>query len=165
MESHSTIIGIVIALVIIIPLILIQTSQKRQKKNSRKGFMEEASKHHLQVKTPDFWGTYYAMAIDETANKLIYSKIIDAEHQVTLVDLSLVDSCDIVRTQRTHKNKTTSKIETDRIDLVITYKSKNKEVLEFYNVDVNFEMNNEIVLLDKWNAIIKSKIFKKAQAA
>lgn len=55
MESHSTIIGIVIALVIIIPLILIQTSQKRQKKNSRKGFMEEASKHHLQVKTPDFW--------------------------------------------------------------------------------------------------------------
>jgi hypothetical protein len=38
-------------------------------------------------------------------------------------------------------------------------------VLEFYNVDVNFEMNNEIALLDKWNTIIKSKIFKKAQAA
>jgi len=165
MDSNSVMIGAIIALIIIIPLFIIQTSQKRQKNNSRKGFMEEASKHHLQVKTPDFWGTYYAMAMDETANKLIYSKIVEAEHQITIVNLSSVDSCEIVRTQRTFKNKTSTKIETDKIDLVVTYKSKNKDVLEFYNVDVNFEMSNEIALLDKWNSIIKSKITKKIQVA
>lgn len=165
MDSNSIMIGVVIALIIFTPLLLIQASQKRQKKNSRKGFMDEVSKHLLHVKAPNFWGTYYAIAMDETANKLIYSKILDAEHQITIVNLSSVDSCEIVRTQRTLKNKTTSKIETDKIDLVVTYKSKNKDVLEFYNVDVNFEMSNEIALLDKWNSIIKSKITKKIQVA
>lgn len=167
MESQSTIIGVVIALIIILPLILIQSSQKIEKKNSKKGFINEALKNNIKIAEPDFWGTYYAIAIDETSNKLIYSKIIDAEHNLTIINLSQVDSCEIVKTNRVFKNKTTNKIETDRIDLVIGYKSssKIKDVLEFYNVDINFEMSNEIALLEKWETKIKGRIFKKAQAA
>jgi hypothetical protein len=167
MESYSIYIGIVIALIILLPLILLQSTQKKQKRNTKKSFIEEALKNNLKITEPDFWGTYYVIALDEAANKLIYSKIIDAEHNVTVVDLSHVDSCEIVKTNRTFKNKTTSKIETDKIDLVIGYKipGKQKDVLEFYNVDINFEMSNEIALLEKWQAKVKSRILKKAQAA
>ncbi|MFL0354509.1 hypothetical protein [Xanthomarina sp. GH4-25] len=165
MESHSTIIGIVIALIVLLPLILIQATQKKEKKNSRKGFKEEALKNNLNINEPDFWGTYYAIALDETANKIIYSKIINAEHHTTIVDLGKVSSCEIVRTQRAFKNKTTSKIETDKIDLVITNKTKTKDILEFYNVDVNIEMSTETALLEKWEAKIKSRLLNEAHAA
>ncbi|PWK17391.1 hypothetical protein [Xanthomarina spongicola] len=165
MESHSTIIGIIISLIVLIPLILIQTSQKSKKKKSIKSFIDEAQKNNLKINEPDFWGTYYAIALDETTNKLIYTKIIDEEHNITIIDLSQVDTCDIVKTTRTFKNKTTSKIETDKIDLVVTFKTKIKNVLEFYNVDVNFEMSNEIALLEKWDAKIKNRLVRKAQAA
>jgi len=167
MESHSTIVGVVIALIILLPLIFIQTTQKHKKKTSKKIFLNLALKNNLNISESDFWGTYYAIAIDELANKLIYSRIIDNEHHISIINLSLVDSCEIARTNRTFKNKTTNKIETDKIDLIIGYKSsqKTKEVLEFYNVDVNIEMSNESSLLEKWEEKIKSRILKKAQAA
>lgn len=165
MESHSTIIGVVIVLIVLLPLILIQTSQKSKKRKTEKGFLNVALKYNLKIIDPDFWGTYYAIAIDQTVNKLIYSKIIDAEHNVTIIDLNQVETCEIVKTQRTIKNKTTAKIETDRIDLVISYKTKTKDILEFYNVDVNFEMSNEIALLNKWQTVIKSRLVRKAHAA
>ncbi|MCX7547676.1 hypothetical protein OS188_06905 [Xanthomarina sp. F1114] len=165
MESYSTFIGIAIVLIILIPLFLIQKSQNSQKKKSKKGFILEAKNNNLNISDIDSWGTYYTIAIDEAANKLIYSKIIDAEHKVTIVDLSQVDSCEIVKTHRPVKNKTTYKTETDKIDLLITYKTKAKDVLEFYNIDVNFQMSNEIALLNKWEEKIKSNIVKKAHAA
>ncbi|TYA56339.1 hypothetical protein [Formosa maritima] len=167
MESQSTIIGVVIALIIILPLILLQLSQKSKKKKSKESFINEALKSKLKISDPDFWGTYYAIAIDEMANKIIYSKIIEAKQNITIIDLSQVNSCEIVKTHRTFKNKTTNKIETDRIDLVIGYKtaSNSKKVLEFYNVDINIEMSNEIELLEKWETKIKNRIIKKVQAA
>jgi low affinity Fe/Cu permease len=167
MESYSLYIGIAISMIILLPLILIQSTQKKQKRNTKKSFIDEALKNNLKITEPDFWGTYYTIALDETANKLIYSKIIDAEHNVTIIHLSKIDSCEIVKTHRTFKNKTTSKIETDKIDLVIGYKTsgKSKDVLEFYNVDVNFSMGNEMELLQKWESKIKSRIIKKSQAA
>ncbi|HLV38993.1 hypothetical protein [Xanthomarina sp.] len=165
MEAYSIYIGIAIIVIILLPLILIQTSQKKQKKKAMKGFKEEALKHHLKITEAEFWGTYYSIAIDEAANKLIYSKIIDAEHQITIVDLSQVASCEIAKTHRSVKNKTTFKTETDKIDLLITYKSKAKDILEFYNIDVNFQMSNEMALLEKWEAKIKSRLITKAEAA
>lgn len=165
MESYSTFIGIAIVLIILIPLFLIQRSQNSQKNKSKKGFMLEAKNNNLNISESDSWGTYYTIAIDEVANKLIYSKIIDAEHNITIVDLSQVESCEIDKTHRAVKNKTTYKTETDKIDLLITYKTKAKDVLEFYNIDVNFQMSNEIALLEKWESKIKSRLIKKSHAA
>ncbi|WP_452228371.1 MULTISPECIES: hypothetical protein [unclassified Lacinutrix] len=167
MESISTIIGIVIVLIITIPIVFIQRSQTSKKKKSKKGFIDEAQKNNLNVTEPDFWGSYYAIALDETQNKLIYSKIVNEEHNTIIIDVEEIASCEIVRTNRTFKSNKVFKTETDKIDLVIGYKNSNKakEVLEFYNVDVNIEMTNEVPLLEKWETKIKSRLHKKEQAA
>ncbi|MFD1163045.1 MULTISPECIES: hypothetical protein [Hwangdonia] len=167
MDTQATIIGFIILLIVITPLILIQASQKKKKKQSKKEFFEDAEKHHLDLTTVDFWGTYYAMATDEVANKLLYSKIINGVHNTAVIDLSSVNSCSIKKTERRLKNKTTNKSETDKIDLVITYKTPKKpaSILEFYNIDVNFEMSNEFDLVKKWEAMIISKLLKNVKAA
>lgn len=167
MESTSTIIGVIITLIVILPILFIQKSQISKKKKSKKGFIDEAQKNNLKVTEPDFWGSYYALAIDENQNKLIYSKIIDEEHNTIIIDVEEIASCEIVRTNRTFKSNKVFKTETDKIDLVIGFKNSNKakEVLEFYNVDVNIEMTNEVPLLDKWESKIKSSIHRKEQAA
>ncbi|MFD2824741.1 hypothetical protein ACFS5M_13745 [Lacinutrix iliipiscaria] len=168
MKSYTTIIGGVIALIIILPLIFIQVAQKRKKSKSKKRFIDEAQKNNLNITEHDFWGTYYAIAIDERANMLIYSKIIEDEHITKIINLDQLATCEIIKTNRNYTNKKTTKIETDKIDLILCYKDskKTKEVLEFYNVDINFEMSNEVLLLEKWEALIKSKLSrKKAYAA
>ena len=167
MDTQATITGLILSLIVITLLILIQTSQKKQKKHSKKEFYEEALKHHLNVHEADFWGTYYAIAIDEIANKIIYSRIIDEEHNISIIDLSLVHSCSIDKTERRVKNKAVTKTSTDKIDLVINYTNikKTKSTLEFYNIDVNFEMDNESILLKKWETIINSRIIKHTNAA
>ncbi|MDX1277699.1 hypothetical protein [Oceanihabitans sediminis] len=163
MDTTSTFIGIAIALIIALAIILIQATQKKQMKKSKKVFIDLAAKNNLKITEPEFWGTYYAIAIDEKANKLIYSKIIDDTHNETILDLSTVAKCEVIITSTSLKNKT----EIDTIDLAINYKnpSKAKEVLEFYNVDTNFQMNNETELIEKWKNEIESKIMNKAQAA
>ncbi|WOD44025.1 hypothetical protein [Hwangdonia lutea] len=167
MDTQATIIGFIILLIVITPLILIQASQKKKKKQSKKEFFEDAEKHHLDLKDVDFWGTYYAMATDEVANKLLYSKIINGVHNTAVIDLNTVNSCSIKKTERRLKNKTTNKSETDKIDLVISYKTSKKpaSILEFYNIDVNFEMSNESDMVKKWEAIINSKLLKSVKAA
>ncbi|WP_452226228.1 hypothetical protein [Lacinutrix cladophorae] len=166
MESTSTIIGVIITLIILLPIIGIQRSQTSKKKKSKKRFIDEAIKNNLNIIEPDFWGTYYAIAIDESKNKLIYSKIINEVYNTKILDLNTINSCEIIRTNRTFKNNKVFKTETDKIDLVISFTTnKDIEILEFYNVDVNLEMTNEITLLEKWETKIKSKAHKNEQAA
>src|SRR5690554_371876 len=163
METYSIYIRIAIIVIILLPLIFIQKSQLSQKKKAMNGFKAEALNHNLKITEADFWGTYYSIAIDEAANKLIYSKIIDSEQKITIVDLSQVASCEILTTFRSVKNKPTP--EKDKIDLLITYKTRAKDVLEFYNIDVNFQMSNEIALLEKWESHIKNRLVTKSIAA
>ncbi|WP_339632733.1 hypothetical protein [Bizionia echini] len=154
MDLNTIIIGLVIATIITVPLVYIQMSQNIQKKKAKNNFIADAQTKNVHVSEMDFWGTYYAIALDASENKLVYSKKTDEETVWITADLSQVTDCYIHKTDRTIKNKTTNKIETDRIDLVLRTKGQEDYVLEFFNVDINFEMTNEKILLEKWQARI-----------
>lgn len=158
MDLNTIIIGLVITTVIIVPLVYIQMSQNIQKKKAKNTFIADAKSKNIHVSEMDFWGTYYAIALDVSENKLVYSKKTEEETVWITADLNLVTDCYIHKTDRTIKNKTTNKIETDRIDLVLRTKGQEDYVLEFFNVDINFEMTNEKVLLEKWQARISKQL-------
>lgn len=164
MDLKTIIIGLIISVIIMFPLVYIQFAQNRKKKNTRKVFMVKAIKSNIKISEADFWGTYYAIALDESQSKLIYSKKVDSENQWLEIDLNAVTDCYIQKTDRKIKNKTTNKVETDKIDLVISTK-ENVLVLEFYNIDVNIEMTKENQLLEKWLPLIKNRAPKHSQAA
>ncbi|WP_417196376.1 hypothetical protein [Bizionia sp.] len=158
MDLNTIIIGLVITTVIIVPLVYIQMSQNIQKKKAKNTFIANAKSKNIHVSEMDFWGTYYAIALDVSENKLVFSKKTEEETVWITADLNLVTDCYIHKTDRTIKNKTTNKIETDRIDLVLRTKGQEDYVLEFFNVDINFEMTNEKVLLEKWLARISKQL-------
>ncbi len=165
MDLNTIIIGIIISSVIIVPIIFIQMTQNIQKKKAKNTFIADAKSKNIHVSEMDFWGTYYAVALDASENKLVYSKKTDEETVWITADLSQVTDCYIHKTDRTIKNKTTNKIETDRIDLVLRTKSQKDYVLEFYNVDVNVEMTKEKDLLAKWQELIKKQLVSTKIAA
>ncbi|TYB79834.1 hypothetical protein [Bizionia myxarmorum] len=158
MESNSIIIGLIILAVIALPIIAIQMSQSFKKKKAKNEFIVEAKTNNVHISDVDFWGTYYAIAMDSSENKLVYSKKTEDETVWITADLSQVTECYIHKTDRTVKNLTTNKTETDRIDLVLRTKGQKDYVLEFYNIDVNFEMTEEKTLLAKWQERIKSQL-------
>lgn len=165
MESNSIIIGLIILAVIALPIIAIQMSQSLKKKKAKNEFIVEAKKNNVHISDVDFWGTYYAIAMDSSENKLVYSKKTEDETVWITADLSQVTECYIHKTDRTVKNLTTNKTETDRIDLVLRTKGQKDYVLEFYNIDVNFEMTGERALLQKWQERIKTQLATSKVAA
>lgn len=167
MDFQTLIIGLIITTIILIPLVYIQLSQKSKRKQIRQEFLKEVQKNKLQLSTVEYWGTFYAIAIDTKANKLIYSKKENQENIWIELDINSITDCTIAKTERIIKNKTTQKVETDRIDLQITSKGKNPNIvlLEFYNVDINLEMTDEKLLLEKWQSLIKSLMLKHKLAA
>ncbi|OBX21096.1 MULTISPECIES: hypothetical protein [Bizionia] len=165
MDLNTIIIGLVITTVIIVPLVYIQMSQNIQKKKAKNKFIADAKSKNVHVSEMDFWGTFYAVALDASENKLVYSKKTDEETVWITADLSRVTDCYIHKTDRTIKNKTTNKIETDRIDLVLRTKGQEDYILEFFNVDVNFEITKEKVLLEKWQALISKQLVAATIAA
>lgn len=165
MDLNTIIIGIIISSVIIVPIIFIQMSQNIQKKKAKNKFIADAKSNNVHVSEMDFWGTYYAIAMDSQENKLVYSKKTDEETVWITADLSQVTECYIHKTDRTIKNKTTNKVETDRIDLILRVKGQKDYVLEFYNVDINLEITNEKVLLEKWQELIKKQLVTTQVAA
>ncbi|EGV43936.1 hypothetical protein BZARG_2358 [Bizionia argentinensis JUB59] len=162
MDSNTLIMGLIIIAVIIVPIMFIQMSQNGKKKKAKNTFIAEAKSNNVHVSEMDFWGTYYAIAIDKDENKLVYSKKTEEETEEETewitADLSSVTDCFIQKTDKTIQNKTTSKIETERIDLVLRTNGQKDYVLEFYNIDVNFEMTTERALLEKWQAIVKKQV-------
>lgn len=158
MDLNTSIIGLIILTIISVPLVYIQMSQNIQKKKAKHKFIANAKTNQVHISEMDFWGTYYAIAMDSSENKLVYSKKTDDETVWITADLNKVTDCYIHKTERTFKNKTTNKIETDRIDLVLRTKDQKDYVFEFFNVDINVEMTKEKVLLEKWQAQIKKQL-------
>lgn len=87
MDLNTIIIGLIISSVIIVPIVFIQMTQNRQKKKAKKHFIEEAKSKNVHVSEMDFWGTYYAIALDASENKLVYSKITEEENVWITADL------------------------------------------------------------------------------
>ncbi|MGY0392270.1 hypothetical protein ACW5R3_06930 [Bizionia sp. KMM 8389] len=158
MDLNTIIIGIVIITLVTVPLVYIQMSQKKKKKKAKNEFLSRAKTENVHVSEIDFWGTYYALAIDETTSQLVYSKKTDSDSKWLTANLNEVTDCYIHKTEHSLKNKGSNKTEIDRLDLVLRTKGKSDYVLEFYNVDINIEMAGETLLLEKWRQIIKKHL-------
>jgi hypothetical protein len=160
MDKEATIIILGIVAVIILPFLLFYFFKKRKEIKFMRHFRTLAQQEKLIISQNEFWDHSYAIAIDTNLNKIIYAKRQRDESAGTIIDLADVEKCRIVSTDKTQKNQNGKDPQTDRLELVFTFRNSDmpEKVLEFYE-NTEFMPNAEDRFhIEKWYNVINTNL-------
>jgi len=135
MDNQSTVIGLVIIALTILPFIIFYLVKKMRQMKFMKDFIVLSEREKLKISQKEMWKNSYAIGIDDDSKKLFYFNKLKDKEKVTLIDLSEVERCRVVSTDRTEKKQYGDSGPTNRLELVFTYKNSSipEKSLEFYN--------------------------------
>lgn len=166
MNLGTTIIGVLMLTVFIVPFVLSNKSRKNKENLLKKMLFNIAEKENSDITEFNQWDNT-AIGISATSKKLFfYRKLEDSEINYS-IDFQSIQHCKIVNISRLLKSNNENYQIVDRLELNISTYIKNKQniVLEFYNSDIEAQMNGELFLIDEWNKKINSLIVVKKQSA
>ena len=156
MDIETTLIGIVLVIVCATPFIVLTAGRKKAEKKKQKAFFDLAQRHGCQIDHFDM-GNHSVIGIDTAQNTVLFYKQTSEGTQEHCVPLKDIQSCK----RRVVNN--TRKV-TERLQLVLTPLPKLREKgtpeisLEFYNAEVEMQLEGELQLLEKWETLINSKL-------
>jgi len=167
MDLASSFIGLGFVLAIIIPIVWSAMAAKSKKKKSLNNFLELAEQHQLKITLSDVWNDTNFIGLDGEAKKLFYLNKQESDEQSVLINLSDIESCKVINIGRTVKTDNGSSKVIDRLELRFTYSNPKipEKTIEFYHVDRNAAFGGELLLIEKWEHLIKTAIKMKWLAA
>jgi hypothetical protein len=160
MDKEATIIILGIVAVITLPFLIFYVIKKRKEIKFLKHFKSLAQKEKLIISHKEFWDHSYAIAIDNKLKKLIYAKRMEGETAGTIIDLSEVEKCRIVRTNKTQPSLNGKDPLTDRLEMIFTFRNSEipEKVLEFYENSDFMPNAADSFHIEKWFNIINSNL-------
>jgi len=149
MNLGSTIIGIICITLCALPFILTSANRKKKEKQLLNALKEIAQEHQSGITQHDIFG-YCAIGLDELKKSVSFILRTDDAIKPQFVNLSTISSCEIA-------NITKSK-HLDRLYLKLKPIDKNQPEMafEFFNADVNYQLNDELQSIGKWNTLINN---------
>lgn len=160
MEFGTTIIGISILLVCILPFIMVSVNSKRKMKNKLQELIKYAQLNNAKIDAHEIWANS-ALGIDFDSIELFFISHENNQKIFQKLALSEIESCQIMKISNTFNGKSSSYIVIEKLDLMLTYKDKKKKHVELniYNMNhQNLTISGELAIAEKWNKIINEKI-------
>ena len=159
MDLNTTIIGLLILALFILPVILISRSGKSKGKKFEKDFFSESSKNELIISEKALWDEQ-AIGIDIVKNKIIYLDWSGPEridYIFELKDVKVFESEPSLG-ERNKKNFSYKKVE--RLGLRFCFKDSAKRDLNitFYIAGIGQQFDDQVTLFEKWSKIIRDKM-------
>lgn len=154
MDLGTAIIGTICVVACAMPFVLTNRSRKKREKQLLESIKALAKQQNNELTQHEVCGNY-AIGIDETKNFLFFHLDNKEEAKQQVVDLTAIDNCSIKKTNSS--NKTIERLD---LELTRTDKIKPKIVLEYYNVDLNYQPSGELESIEKWNELIKKRLTK-----
>jgi hypothetical protein len=160
MDKESTIIAIGIIVATILPFIIFKLIRKMQKVKFHKNFTKLAAREKLNFSHTEILNKCYAIGIDPDSKKLLYLNNREGQNEMALIELSEVNKCRLITTDRHLKSENDSSDHSNKLELVFTFtNSKSSEkILEFYNNSEFLPNPEEISQIENWLNIINSNI-------
>ncbi len=161
MDSGTLIIGAIVIAICILPFILIGNSIKKRKNKLLHSLSGLAAQKESKITQYDL-GSDLVIGLDENTDFLFFFKRLKEKEISEQVYLKDMQNCRFINTSRTVRNKNESYQVTDKLELCISPKAKNRPdiILEFYNSDENLQLGGELQLAEKWAKIVNDKIKK-----
>ena len=153
MDTAVTIIGVIIAIIIGIPLYFVFRSNAVNKKQIKAIFNQHPSYNFKQNEEKN----KKVLAIDEIKKGFLLIDLNSGIAKTSFINLKEVHSCHLVRTTAAHSNTVV------KIEFEFQYRDNNRKVLvPFYNIDDDqigqVYVYEENQLAEKWEKIIQDCI-------
>lgn len=163
METGTTIIGVVLIALCILPFIITGYISKKRKNKMLKSLRKYAEKYHCNISKYDIEGQLIIGA-DET-NKCIFfcKKNIDKQTENKYVDLKDILNCMILSNNNPLKFREGNFGSVDKLELCFIAADRNKSDVkfEFFNSETDIRLTTEMQMAEKWmklvNEMLKSK--------
>jgi len=163
MDLGTTITGVGIFLLVIIPFIIMSVNNNKNEKKIRQELFDLAQQNDSKITRHDLWDTSL-IGIDDTVNRVFFIKKINNNQIAKKIDLADIQKCQVLNNNRMVSNKDGNVKVIDQVALLLTYHNKGKKEtgLEFYNADHDgFMLKGEVQLAEKWSSIINDAILAK----
>ncbi|HNS30957.1 MAG TPA: hypothetical protein PKL52_10550 [Tenuifilaceae bacterium] len=161
MDFGTLLIGIGAVAVMIVPIILIQISNKRKATKKLEGLLNHARLSGINVTSYDIWNEKL-IGLDGNSKKLILFSSINDQSTLKVYNLSEYQSCSVKVDRKGSKSKDNPNLPIERISLNLKTNNPNgvDESVSFYDATLNMTVNNELALAEKWEKVVKTNLTK-----
>ena len=161
MDSVSLTIGLVLLAMSILPIYLFNLSRKRKQKKTMELLSNMAGAHNCRISAYDILGDLI-IGWDESKKFVFYFRKANDVTSELYVDLATVKGCKVINTTRTIKHKDGNEKVTERVELGFSPANGGNEVKwEFFNEEINTQLNGELQLAEKWSKMINNLLKSK----
>tara|TARA_R110000868_G_scaffold243515_1_gene499525 strand:- start:621 stop:1112 length:492 start_codon:yes stop_codon:yes gene_type:complete len=159
MDQGSTIIGLIILALCIIPFIIIRRNKIKRERLMLKSLTDLANLHNCKINEHELCGDY-AIGIDKLKNYLFFYKKMKDKETTQFINLESINSCKILNSSRTIKNKQEKYHVIDRLSLSLkpNLEHKKEQILEFFNSDYNSQTYGELQSIEKWLKLVNLQL-------
>jgi|JI9StandDraft_1071089.scaffolds.fasta_scaffold568949_1 hypothetical protein len=152
MDTPTTIIGLVILLICLLPFLLISNKNAKKKKIRIQYLNDSAQKTNGTIHKNEFW-SQSGIGLD-TKNKVVYySNETSIANSYTTINLKGIQSCSIVRTEDSSKA-------ISKLDLQLNHAENRKLDLHinFFDKEKNILLANELEIINRWHKTINDNL-------
>ncbi len=160
MELGTALVGIIVALICIVPFVVLNIKKKKREKEILQSLYSLATEHNCNISDYDVWN-HSSIGIDDHNQYLFYTRMIKNNLETHSIKLSEVQRSSVSKINRTVKTEDSSFEIIDRVELVLSLQYNNvaDEVLELYNASYDKPtVTFELELADKWCNLINKRI-------
>ena len=160
MDTSSTIIGLVILAVFILPIILLHSARRKRERKQLELFDQYVESKGLHLDQRELWN-HYGIGVDNAGKHLFYLKQHIDDNQEQILSLTEVAMCETVREMvKPTVNASEDDLVLDRLELLLRFKQAGRESvrLEFYNREESSGLSDELELTEKWRKRINAAL-------
>lgn len=159
--GSTTITGIIIIAVIILPIWYLIRTQSAGKRKLHKLLEESGKGSEFEATEHESWSGKI-IGIDRDHGKVAYANLKDASNHIHLVDLALYNRCFSDKTQKNNGSKNgESALSGISLHFVAREKGTPDYIIPLYSDEIDNELTNEIQLAEEWADKINSSLKKK----
>ena len=159
MDIGTAIIGAISIAIFASPFAITGLGRKKKEKKLMQALSNLAKQHNGTIHQHDFSGEF-VIGIDETANYIYFFKNMKDKEVAHAINLASIQNCKVINKSSTINNKGHNYKVTELLELSLAALDKSKPdiLLEFYNADENYQINDELQLIEKWSKIINDRL-------
>jgi hypothetical protein len=159
MELGSAIIGSILLAIFIVPIVIMHYNRVKKENKTLQSLNEIALQHNCKINQHESCGDF-VIGLDENRNFVFFFKQKKEKAIFQFVDLSDIQTCQVIKKTRTVENKNENVVITKRVEIIFfpTNKSKGETKFELYDEETNILLSGELQFVDKWCKLINDRI-------
>lgn len=157
MDLGNTVTGIILVAICVVPVVIVEHNRKKRERKTLQSLINIANQQNCKVSKHEICGDF-VIGIDESKKNVFFSKQTKDEVINQFVNLAEIKNCIVQNATRriVNKDSTTNVVDKLELNFIPLDKSKNEITMEFFNSEINTQLNGELQSFERWSKLINS---------